>query len=75
MYTLKLPALLSGGIQSNSNVTAPGVPNREPICVCSMYCSAMPLVLHALPNTWLRKSVCVQTSCVYPSAPGVKVPA
>jgi hypothetical protein len=40
-----------------------------------MYSSAMPLVVQVLPKAWLRKLVCVQTSWVYPSAPGVKVPA
>src|ERR1035437_136484 len=75
MYTVRLPTVLDGGVQSNSKVTAPAVPRREPLCVCSMYSSAMPLVVHALPKAWLRKLVCVQTSCVYPSAPAAKVPA
>src|ERR1017187_8807516 len=74
MYTVRLPALMAGGVHSNSKVTAPAVPNREPLSVCSMYWSAIPLVVQALPKTWLRKVVCVQTSWVNPSAPGGKGP-
>src|SRR5437868_3711274 len=62
-----LPAFAAGGVQLNSNVAEPWVPNRVPCDVCSIYCRSVPLE-H-------EKSLVAHSTCVNLSEPGVKLPA